>query len=57
MALGAGTFGAIGGAVSDLFAAKTIESVTEAITVVRRGKHSEIVGHKLRAKVAVGDVE
>ena len=44
-------------AVSDLFAAKTIESVTEAITVVRRGKHSEIVGHKLRAKVAVGDVE
>lgn len=35
-------------AVDDLFTAKALQEVTEAITVVRRGRHSDVVGHKLR---------
>jgi DNA repair protein RadD len=35
-------------AVDDLFTATELASLTETITVVRRGRHSEIVGYKLR---------
>jgi len=35
-------------ALSNLFAAQLIKAMTETITVTRRGKHTEIVGHKLK---------
>lgn len=38
----------VAGAIADLFTASAIQDVTEAITVVRRGRNSEILGYKLR---------
>src|SRR5690606_18443460 len=36
--------------VDDLFTARALAEVTEAITVVRRGRHYEITAHKLRKR-------
>ena len=34
--------------VDDMFSAKALAEVTESITVIRRGRHYEVVGHKIR---------
>lgn len=45
----------VSGLVDDLFFAKSLKEITETITVVRRGKHLEIVGHKLIGERANAD--
>jgi len=42
-------------ALGDMFHARTLEEVTETITVVRRGRQHEITGHKLRTKQPAGE--
>lgn len=39
----------VASAVGDLFTTKWLEDITESITVVRRGKHYDVIGHKLRS--------
>jgi hypothetical protein len=38
----------VASALEDMFLCNNLKNITKSITVIRRGKHTEIVGHDLR---------